>query len=151
MISSRDILEDEVRLLIDDIIQVYEESGKKVTGQFSEGLESKVTDNKIELFGYPYLAGRPKGKMPPVSAIQKWVEDRGINSLSLDASGLAWAIAIKIAREGTSDESHLPIYEEVLTPSRMDYIISKVSEFHVKQFVEEITLRITAISQKYTK
>lgn len=151
MKTSKDILEEEINILIEEIIEVYENSGKKVTGEFAEGLYQETTGSKVELWGYSYLAGRPKGKMPPVQAIEKWVIDKGITSLDLDSSGLAWAIAKKIAKEGTADESHLPIYEMVLTPKRMDEIINKVSEFHAQQFVTEITVNIMAITQKYSK
>ena len=150
-ITSKEVLQEEVDILIQDIIAVYEKSGKKTTGEFAEGLQSKVSDYRVELWGYTYLAGRPKGKMPPVAAIEKWVLAKGITSLDLDASGLAWAIAKKIAKEGTADSSHLAIYEQVLTPARMDDIIKKVGEFHVARFVEEIQTRIISISQKYSK
>lgn len=149
--TSKDILQKEVDKVMDEIIQLYESSGKKTSGQFEEGLETKVSENRIEIWGYSYLAGRPAGKMPPVQAIEKWVIAKGIASMGLQSSGLAWAIAKKIAAEGTADESHLPIYERILTPQRMDEIIKKVEEFHVQQIVEEITTRIMSISQKYQK
>lgn len=149
METSKHILEKEIEILIEDIIKVYEDSGKRTTGEFIEGLSYITKDNKVELWGYSYLAGRPKGKMPPVKEIETWINNKGITSLDLDSSGLAWAIAKKIAKEGTDDESHLAIYEEVLTPKRMDSIIKKVSEFHTQNFIEEVTVRIAAISQKY--
>lgn len=149
--TSKDILQEEMEKVVADIIEVYENSGKKVSGEFEEQLEIKTNGVKTELWGVQYLAGRPAGKMPPVAAIEKWVIDKGIASMGLQSSGLAWAIAKKIAAEGTTDESHLPIYERVLTPQRMDEIIQKVSEFHAEQFVIDITLRIKAISQKYKK
>jgi len=151
MKTSKDILQEEVDFLIEDIIQAYEDSGKKTSGEFPEGLESVVSGNKIELIGYDYLAGRPAGKMPPVDEIEKWVVAKGIASLGTESSGIAWAVAKKIAAEGTADSSSLPIYEEVLTSSRMDSIIDKVSVFHAQQFVEEVVTRIMAISQRYQK
>jgi len=151
MKTSKDILQEEVDILIQDIIEAYENSGKKVTGEFAEGLESRVSGNKIELIGYAYLAGRPAGQMPPVDEIEKWVVAKGIASLGTESSGIAWAVAKKIKSEGTADSSSLPIYEEVLTSERMDSIIDKVSEFHVQQFVQEVTTRIMLISQKYIK
>lgn len=151
MKSAKDILQIETDKLFKDIEEAYETSGKKTSGEFPEGLNSKVSENRIELFGYAYLAGRPKGQMPPVEAIEKWVIQKGIASAGIQASGIAWAIAKKIAKEGTNDSSSFPIYEHVLTPQRMDAIIKKVSEFHAQRFVQEVTVRIQAISQKYTK
>jgi Trp operon repressor len=153
MNSSNNILKIEIDKVLDDILNAYEQSGKKTSGQFEEGLDAQYNGDKVELFGYAYLAGRPKGKMPPVEAIEKWVQLKGITALekNMTTSSLAWAIAKKIAREGTADESHLPIYEMILTPERIDDIIQKVSEFHAQLFVEEITTRLIAISQNYVK
>lgn len=151
--TSRDILKEEMDRLVDDIINAYEQSGKKTSGQFEELLEVKEKSNGFELFGAAYLAGRPAGKMPPVEEIERWVKLKGLAPIEETAttSSLAWAIAKKIAREGTRDEASFPIYETILTPQRMDEIIEKVSSFHVQQFVNDITLAITSISQKYTK
>jgi hypothetical protein len=147
------VLKKEIDLLMEDIIEVYEKSGKKVTGQFAEGLDPIYSNDgeKVELFGYPYLAGRRKGKMPPVQEIEKWVVNKGIASLGVESSGIAWAISKKIAEEGTDNKSHLPIYELVLNAERMDSIIEKVSQFHLDYFVNEVTTRIMMISQKYQK
>lgn len=147
------ILKVEIDKVLDDIINAYEQSGKKTSGNFEEGLSAKHTGAKVELFGYAYLAGRPAGKMPPVEEIENWITLKGITAIesNMTTTSLAWAIAKKIAKEGTADESHLPIYEMILTPQRIDDIIEKVSEFHAQMFVEEITTRLIAISQKYTK
>ena len=151
--TSKHILQQEIDVVLKDIETMYEESGKRTTGEFLEGLEAKYDGLSVEIWGYGYLAGRPKGKMPPVAAIEKWVIDKGITPIekSMTTSTLAYLIARKIAREGTADESHLPIYEKVLTPERMDSIIKKVSEFHAQQFVIDVTVQIKAITQKYTK
>lgn len=149
MKTAKDILEEEVKLIIEDIKALYDESGKKVTGQFAEGLSMSLSENKVEIFGYAYLLGRQAGKMPPVEAIKNWVINKGIASVEPKATGIAWAIAKKIKREGTNRESSLPIYDLVITPERMDKIINKVSQFHAQRFVEEVTLQIKKISEKF--
>jgi hypothetical protein len=147
--TAKDILQHEVNLIIEDIIQLYEGSGKKTSGQFAEGLSMGLSENKVELFGYAYLLGRKAGQMPPVEKIKQWVLNKGIASVDAEASGIAWAIAKKISREGTKQSSSLPIYDMVITPERMDKIIAKVSEFHAEIFVQEVTTRIMKISEKY--
>lgn len=146
------IFQQELDKLKDDIINAYNQSGKKTSGNFEDQLDFRYKDAaSVEILGVAYMAGRPAGKMPPVEALEKWVTLKGIASVQSEVSGIAWAIAKKIANEGTRDESHLPIYEMILTPQRIDEIISKVSEFHVARFVEEVTTHIMSISQKYTK
>ena len=140
MNNSNEIIKAEIDSIIEDILTMYEDSGKKTSGQFGDGLEAVYSNNgnTVQLFGYGYLAGRKAGKMPPVKAIETWVINKGL-AASANASGLAWAIAKKIAKEGTNKENHLPIYEQVLTPQRIDEIIEKVSQFNVTYFVDEIT------------
>ena len=148
------ILKDEMDKVLIEIKELYESSGKKVSGQFAEGLELReINPNHYEIHGYGYMAGRPKGKMPPVAEIEKWVISKGIKPLKdeMSINSLAWAIAKKIAREGTDDESHFPIYDKILTPSRIEDIISKVSLFNVNLFVQEITTYMIALTQTYSK
>ena len=79
-------------------------------------------------------AGRGSGKMPPVEKIQEWIEHRpdlfaigateegipghysatpGINQSDAKTSPLAWAIAKKIAREGT-EYTPSPVLKETM-------------------------------------
>ena len=55
--TSYDILKIEVDKLIEDIIEVYENSGKKVTGEFPEGLQIDYSNNgnAVEIYGYGYF------------------------------------------------------------------------------------------------
>jgi len=140
MNNSNEIIKAEIDSIIEDILTMYEDSGKRTSGQFGEGLQAVYSNNgnTVQLFGYGYLAGRKAGKMPPVKAIETWVINKGL-AASANASGLAWAIAKKISKEGTKKENHLPIYDRVITPQRIDEIIKKVSQFNVDLFINEIT------------
>lgn len=153
MNTGKDILKEEIELLIEDIINAYEQSGKKTSGKFPEGLEIKEKPLGFELWGYGYLAGRPSGRMPPVEELERWVKLKGLSPIedNAKASSIAWAIAKKIAKEGTDDDSSFPIYETVITPARIDKIIEKVAQFHAAQFVEEVQVNLITISQKYKK
>ena len=45
--------------------------------------------------------GRKPGTMPPVSALAKWVMQRGIASEQREVNSIAWAIAIAIKKQGS--------------------------------------------------
>jgi len=147
MINSDEIIKQEIEILLDEIKLEYNQIGKRTSGLFEEGLEAIYSPNKAVIMGYPYLAGRKAGKMPPIQAIKKWIEQKGIQPIkdNITTTSLAWAIAKKIAREGTNKENHLKIYEKVITPQRIDEIIKKVSVFNVTQFTNELTASLNLL------
>ncbi|WP_431137466.1 hypothetical protein [Psychroserpens mesophilus] len=140
MDNQNDIIKKEIEGILDDIKALYNKSGKRASGKFETLLEAKYGVNKAEIFGATYLAGRSSGKMPPIQEIKKWIESKGIKSVKdkISSTGLAWAIAKKIAKNGTNKANQLKVYEQVITPERIDSIIKKVSEFNVNLFVNEI-------------
>ena len=144
--SNDEIIREEMESLIKDITAAYEASGKKVSGEFERGLEVIYKPNSAVLEGYAYLAGRAAGKMPPVENILEWVQARGIQPLKGTQTGLAWAIAKKIAREGTAKENHLKIYEQVVTPERIQSILDRVIEINIQEFVNNVTAEMQLLS-----
>tara|TARA_R110000822_G_scaffold75758_2_gene182233 strand:+ start:1079 stop:1525 length:447 start_codon:yes stop_codon:yes gene_type:complete len=144
--SNSDIVKEEMEALIDDIKATYEASGKKVSGEFANGLAVTYSLNGAVLEGYAYLAGRAAGRMPPVENILAWVQARGIQPSTGTQTGLAWAIAKKIAREGTNKEYHLKIYEQVVTPERIQTIIDKVVSVNVQEFVNNVTAEMKLLT-----
>ncbi len=150
MFNSNEILKEEIDSVLADIRALYEASGKRVTGRFSEDLKATYTPNKAVIEGQVYTAGRAAGEMPPIQNIIEWVEAKNIAAAaSKEASSIAWAIAKKIAREGTNKENARDFYTEVLTPQRIDSIILKVSQFHVTQFIESITTELKIIQTTF--
>lgn len=141
------ILKEEMESLVADITAAYEASGKKVSGEFEDGLKVTYRPNQATLEGYGYLAGRAAGKQPPVDKILRWVEQRGIQPLVGTQTGLAWAIAKKIAREGTNKENHLKIYEQVVTPERIQSIIDKVVKINIQTFVNNVTAEMQLLTK----
>lgn len=142
--NNNSIIKDEIEALLDDIRRVYNNSGKRASGEFEKSLKATYSDNKAIIEGSPFLAGRRAGMLPPVQAIKKWIEDKGIKPIkdNISTTSLAWAIAKKIAKTGTNKENHLKIYEQVITPQRIDKIIQKISAFNVNLFVDEITAEL---------
>ena len=147
MFSTDEVLKSEMEDLVKDIKAAYNQSGKRVSGEFERGLELTTSPNKVVLDGYAYLAGRAAGKMPPVQNILEWVQARGIQPLTGTQTGLAWAIAKKIAREGTNKENHLKIYEQVVTPERIQSILDKVTEINIQTFVNNVTAEMRLITK----
>lgn len=144
-----DILKEEFKSLVADIKQVYNDSGKRVSGEFEQGLELDYRPNYASLTGYAYLAGRQAGKMPPVKAIKDWIEARGIRPLEskMTTTSLAWAIAKNIAKNGTDKDRHLKIYEQVVTPERIQSILDRVTEFNIQEFVNNITVEMQLLTK----
>ncbi|MEM9076311.1 MAG: hypothetical protein AAGC43_04690 [Bacteroidota bacterium] len=149
MLKTDDILREEMESLVEDLKLAYANSGKKVSGAWEEGLEVTYSKNRATLFGFAYLAGRVAGKMPPVSNILEWVNNKGIFNIESEAqaSGIAWAIAKKIAKEGTTEEYHQKVFEQVITPQRIDKIIDRVVSVNVKEMVDAITAEMRLLTQ----
>lgn len=147
--TQQQIISDEIQAILDDIIDLYNKSGKRTSGKFEEGLKATYSTNKAIIEGVPYLAGRKAGKMPPVQAIKEWIEKKGITPIGKNATstGLAWAIAKSIAKKGTDESKHLKVYELVITPERIDSIINKVSEFNVGFFVNELETQLKLLTK----
>ena len=126
--SNQDIIREEIESIVSDIKELYNQSGKKVSGKFEKELEVVYSPNKAVIRGVVYLAGRKAGRMPPVQRILEWVKARGIRAIERNVSqtSLAWAIAKKIQKMGTKKENALNIYEKVITPQRINRIIERV-------------------------
>lgn len=143
------IIREEIDAILSDIRKLYEASGKKASGEFGKGLEAIYEPNKGTIRGFVYLAGRKAGKMPPVGAILNWLKIRGIRSVRKNQSvrSLAWAIAKKIAKEGTKQENALKIYEEVITPQRINKIIDRVAKLNVNRIITEIRAELEVLAK----
>jgi len=142
--ENQQLLEKEMNLLRDEILEVYNASGKRTTGEFEQGLKIEFGANLAILKGYEYLGGRRAGKMPPLDVIQRWIEAKGIKPIEnkINVSTLAYLIARKIAREGTNKENNLAIYSMVITPNRIDQILEKIQILNANAFVQEVTALI---------
>lgn len=145
------IIREEIDAILADIIKVYEQSGRKASGQFEEGLEAVYEPNKATIKGFTYLAGRgrtkSKGKPgePTVQQqILKWLKTRGIKPFEkkMSLNSLAFLIARKIHEEGTNRSEWLRVYEQVITPERIDSIIRRISELNVNRIVTEIRAQL---------
>ncbi len=159
MTESEQILKEEIDGILDDIREKYEASGRKASGQFAEGLEavyeSSAFQYKGTIKGFTYLAGRGKTKNgnkgePTVQQqILKWLNTRGIKPIEkkMTLNSLAYVIARKIHRQGTDRSLWLKIYEEVITPERIDRIIRRVSELNVNKIINQVRAEIEVLEK----
>ncbi|MCG2611515.1 hypothetical protein LZZ90_08340 [Flavobacterium sp. SM15] len=141
------VLREELEALKAEIIQVYNASGKRTSGEFEQGLEIQQNGTSATLLGYLYLGGRAAGKQPPLEAIERWIQQKGITPIEakMKVSSLAYLIARKIAREGTNPENHLYIYDEVITPERIDKILERLNQINVNAFINEVQITINKL------
>lgn len=164
-------LEVEMNALMVDIIKEYHASGRKVTGEFQRGLDTKYESNtekgslSATLLGYTYLAGRGKSKKGTkpgelVEIIKAWMRNKGITQKILaknsglsakgkanKVNGVAYIIAKRIHEEGTDKKRWLKIYEIVITPQRIQSIINNIAELNVNRIVEKIQAELLILQK----
>jgi hypothetical protein len=149
MFNNEEAIRDELNKLKEELRTAYRESGKKVSGEWEEGLEVTVNDTKGILKGLGYLAGRAAGKMPPIKRILKWVKDRGLKPFidGMTVSQLARLIAFNIGKQGTNEIYHFKIYEEIVTPERIQEILDRISIINLQAFIDEITAEMKLLTK----
>lgn len=147
--TTDEVIKEEIEAILADIIVAYEQYGKKVSGNFIEGLEAVYEPNKATIKGFVYLAGRKKGKRPPVAALEAWVRRKGIFEIKSksQARSIAYAIAKKIGEKGTNPNYHQKIYEQVITPERIDSIIDRVSKLNVNRIITMINAELEVLAK----
>ena len=147
-----DILYDELDTLKRDLIAKYKELNMRASGPWENALRVEVAPiNGGGLRGiisgadYTYYMqhGRKAGKMPPIQAIEQWILARGIRPIQekMNTNALAWAIAKKIARDGTKrmQAGGNPAFiDAIITPERVQQIIEKVGYNYVATFTSEV-------------
>lgn len=153
MTQQEQILADEFEAIKFDLIKRYDELGMRASGDFEKGLEVRQNKLSAELWGNHYIEqlvnGRGPGKFPPIAAIEKWINDKGISALDISVSSLAFLIARKIAREGTEifQKGGTDLVDSVITPERIQGIIDKVGRFYINEFTLNITNILKEVAQ----
>lgn len=145
------ILQEELEALKLDLIAKYKELGMRASGLWEHTLEVNTTATTGGLRGvitgmdYTYYMqhGRKAGKMPPIQTIEQWILARGIRPIQekMNTNALAWAIAKKIARDGTKrmQAGGTPAFiDAIITPERVQQIIEKVGYKYLATFTSEI-------------
>lgn len=92
--------------IITNARQILTSLKKKATGSLYKSLDYEIKENnnvyEVEFVGVDYLQyvedGRAKGKQPPLSKIQKWMQIKGLPNK--DSKSAAFAIARNIGKFG---------------------------------------------------
>jgi hypothetical protein len=141
----------EFELLKAEIIALYDSKGMRSSGKFADSLEVKVFGTErgytAQLLGEAYAqqleTGRRGGKGPPLDAIKKWIEEKGVFTQALKEiklSSLAFLILRKIKQKGWKRESHggVELISKVLTEQRIQKIIDEVGAVEAMRVSSEI-------------
>ena len=140
--QTRGLLLLEFEKLKQDLISKHIELGMKASGKWIDSLEVVEENLRVSLLGEKYtdqlVYGRRAGTMPPVSAIEQWIKDKGIIP-NIPIRSLAWAIAINIKKKGTKyyQQGGTDLVSSVITVERINKIINLIGE--------ELTLLIIPI------
>lgn len=140
----KDLIEQTLQEVVDKfLIPRFMMLGMKATGQWLQSLEVVAMENKGVIKGEKYteqlVFGRRPGALPPVSAIEKWVNAK-LGIYGEEATSMAWAISKKIAAEGTiwykkGGSNLLEVLEE---PATVNYIYQKIGGWYRLQVANEL-------------
>lgn len=146
-----DIIFFELEQIKQELIRQYDAKGMRASGNFATSLEVIKNPKGAELWGANYAEqlekGRDAGKFPPISAIEEWIKDKGIQYQNITISSLAFLIARKISREGWNRQGFggVELISEVITPQRIQSIIDKVGELQVTGFIKTFREQLTEL------
>ena len=126
-------LEIELDKLIEDLKAKHIELGQKATGNWIDSLTQKTTQTKGTLYAQDYTQfltkGRPPGKRPPITPLEKWVQVK-LGLSGRQALGAAFAIANKIEAEGTTifKQGGTDLVDGVITKNRIQEITDNIGQ-----------------------
>ena len=149
--NSEEVLNKEFDLLRTDLIKAYDAKGMRASGKWADSLEVEVSPLSAVITGLEYSqqleTGRKAGRFPPISDIEDWIRSKGIATIDISISSLAFLIARKIAREGWKREGYggVELISEVVTDKRMQDIIDKIGDVKAVEITTDIIKLIKQI------
>jgi hypothetical protein len=134
----------------DLMIKKYDELGFRASGDWAKSLENEVTEGNGKYTGtitgsnYTYWMehGRKAGKFPPISAIKQWIVDKGIVAEKISQISLAFAIAAKIARDGTKVRPG--IVSDVITQSHVQDLYNRIGQVFINEVKSDVIKELKA-------
>ena len=128
---------------ITKLVVEYDAQNRRASGNWEKDLEStievKINGYKVQILGSKYTYwmenGRNAGKFPPINAIRKWIDDKGIIAEGISRNSLAFLIARKIAREGYKGK---PLVSNVITDQWVDELLERVGMFYTEDLKSEV-------------
>lgn len=172
MKTNDEIIKEEIGAILDDLTRAYNNSGRKVSGQFERQLEAVYSHNTGTVRGVLYMSGRGatkkgnSGGKTVLEQIKIWQEKKGILAKYISelqakskkpftdkkkkrlAEGLAFLITRKIHKEGTDREKWFRIYESVITDERIDKIIDRIAKENANRVVTSIRAHLEILEKE---
>lgn len=139
-------VEEELRLIMQELIRAYEAKGMRASGNWANSLQIEINGTVGKITGLQYTEqlqyGRRPGGFPPIEQIERWVQDKGIQAVEADITTrqLAFLIARKIAREGWKRERFggVELVTDVLTPQRVQRALNNISQAGAGEIIAEL-------------
>ena len=131
------------------------EQGHKATGRGVKSLETRIVPSGdgllISILGEDYLefqeTGRRKGSFPPISALEKWVKQKGIAS-GKKAKSIAFAIAKNMQTIGMhSTNKRLDLTKRKFISSTIDRKAKVIQDKLFQMFEKNFDLIVTQLSK----
>lgn len=131
------------------LLPKFLELGMNATGEWRENVKGLAEPMKGIISGREYteqlVYGRKPGKRPPIQPLERWVNAK-LRIQGSQAKGIAFAIANKIAKEGTDYYPNGTDLLEVLNqPEVINYVNSKIGNYLSAQVQLEIVREAKAI------
>lgn len=138
------------KVVNDVLIRRFTELGMNATGQWLESLEVVAKDSKGIIRGQDYTEylakGRAGGSLPPIAPLTKWVTAKfGVGGKQ--AVSIAWAVAKKIQREGTThyQKGGTDLLEILSEPNTLELINTEVQQKITVSITKELQRQINEI------
>lgn len=129
---------EQFQILRKELVDKYDELGMRASGNWERNLHVIQSLNSTRIDGEEYTNEMVRGVKPNkgmkrqelkdlVESLKQWIQDKGIVS-NLSVTSLAWAIAIKMKKEGSKyyREGGTDLISSVITTERIQQIINKV-------------------------
>ena len=125
------------------LIPKFLELGMNASGEWVDSIETTAANNVGKIRGRDYSEflqnGRKPGKMPPIAPIERWVQVK-LGLSGNEAKGAAFAIAKKIAAEGTEyhKQGGTDLLDVLDSPECLEYVRGELTTLFTVQAREEI-------------
>jgi hypothetical protein len=142
---TKDILEREGIDVVRTIQSKLSSTGANATGKTSRSLEMEATETRLKIEGSKSFlfveTGRRAGRRPPIAPLKEWAIAKGLARDDKQATGIAFAVATKIANYGTSTVSinnPRDIYQSVITDEKVESIYNQIKGVFADKVLSDV-------------
>lgn len=142
-----------IRQTLEEVIQIYLipkflSLGMNASGSWINSLSVEVIDGTGYIKGKDYtyylVNGRAPGNRPPVTPLISWVAQK-LGKTGAEGKGIAFAIANKIAKEGTEYfPNGTDLLEVLQSPEVTNYVYQQLGGYMAGQIRSEIVRQLKA-------